>query len=481
MISSDEYSEIEVDPASSQHTVQFYESDDFLAERISVFIGSGLRADESCIIIATQAHREQIEHRLQTTGARVTIARKQRRYIALDAAEVMARFMVDGMPDADRFNTVIGGLIAEAAHSRPSRPICIFGEMVALLWDEGNGDGAVALEDLWNDFINGLPHISLCCAYSMRGFAGEAHKEPFSAICERHTHVLPAESFAALATLAERERAITLLQQRASSLEAEIAERKQVEERLRAMEARKDIFIGMASHELKTPVTSLKAFTQILQRRMRRRGDAETLVLLDRMEAQLEKLTGLVGDLLDVTKMQTGVLPFRESRFDFDMMVRETVADVQAVAITHMLSVRGATGAQVEGDRDRLAQVLTNLLTNAIKYSPGAERVLVRLSANAEPDSPSVEVAVRDYGLGIAEQHHTRIFERFYQVSDEQGSTYPGLGIGLYIAREFVERHGGRLWLESHEGEGSTFHVVLPCVRRDTDHPVASTPEESSL
>jgi signal transduction histidine kinase len=224
----------------------------------------------------------------------------------------------------------------------------------------------------------------------------------------------------------------------------------------------------MASHELKTPVTSLKGFTQILQRRLKQQADPQTLLFLERMDAQLKRLTNLISDLLDVSKMQAGTLAFREISIDLDELVREIVENEQATTTTHHLCLQGATHAQVYGDRDRLGQVLINLLSNATKYSPQADTVIVRLSSDHE----QAEVAVQDFGIGIAEVYHQRLFERFYRVNPQE-NTYPGPGIGLYIAHTIIELHGGRLWLESRKGAGSTFRFTLPLLSRepDTSHP----------
>jgi signal transduction histidine kinase len=416
-------------------------------------------------VIATPEHRAGLEARLAAGGLDLSAARARAEYIALDAAETLSRIMLAGAPEPGRFAEVVGGVIAQAEQG--GRHVRAFGEMVALLWAEGNAAAAIRLEELWNDLRDATATpFSLCCGYPMQGFASEANGAPFADICARHSHVIPAEGYSALVSADERLRAITLLQQKAAALEAEIDERKQ-------LEARKNAFISMASHELKTPVTSLKGFTQILQRRLRQQqADPQTLLFLDRMDAQLKKLTNLIGDLLDLSRMQTGNLVFRESSFDFDELVRETVENVQAATTTHHLRVEGKTRAALVGDRDRLEQVLVNLLTNAIKYSPQADSVLISLSG----DDERVEVAVRDFGIGIAEAHHERIFERFYQVSDQHENTYPGLGIGLHIARTIVERHSGRLWLESREGSGSTFHVRLPRqgLNHDGSPPTAS-------
>ncbi|HEX6480464.1 MAG TPA: PAS domain S-box protein [Ktedonobacteraceae bacterium] len=226
------------------------------------------------------------------------------------------------------------------------------------------------------------------------------------------------------------------------------------------VERRKDEFIGMTSHELKTPVTSLKGFTNVLQRRLAKQGDAQGLHYLARMDAQLNKLTKLVSDLLDISRMQSGKLALRAEPFDLDTLIDETVENVQAATSTHHLRIEGRTGAQVFGDQERLGQVFINLLTNAIKYSPRADTVMVRLWRDRDPEQ--VIVSVQDSGIGIDKSHHQHIFERFYQVTDPEEKTYPGLGIGLYISSEIVARHHGRMWVESSKGEGATFFVALP-------------------
>lgn len=224
------------------------------------------------------------------------------------------------------------------------------------------------------------------------------------------------------------------------------------------VERRKDEFISMTSHELKTPVTSLKGFTNVLQRRLTGQGDTQGLHYLARMDAQLNKLTTLISDLLDISRMQSGKLALRIEPLELDALIEETVEAMQAATSTHRLLIEGKTGARVLGDRERLAQIFINLLTNAIKYSPRAEQVKVHLLRDGE----RAIVSVQDFGIGIDKAHHKQIFQRFYQVSDSQEKTYPGLGIGLYISSEIVARHQGRMWVESSKGKGSTFFVALP-------------------
>lgn len=229
------------------------------------------------------------------------------------------------------------------------------------------------------------------------------------------------------------------------------------------LEKRKDEFISMASHELKTPITSLKGFANVLQRRLSKQGDDQGLVYLAKMDRQVNRLTQLITDLLDISKMQTGKLIYREERFDLSLLIQEVMENLQETTLTHQLCLEETRQAEVFGDRDRIGQVLINLLTNAIKYSPGADRVLVRLTTDAN----SAIVSVQDFGIGIAEDQQQKIFERFYQVTNEEEKTYPGLGIGLYLSSEIIKRHHGHIWVESSKRAGATFSISLPLIKEE--------------
>jgi PAS domain S-box-containing protein len=224
------------------------------------------------------------------------------------------------------------------------------------------------------------------------------------------------------------------------------------------LERRKDEFISIASHELRTPVTSIKGFTQILHRRFQRLGDDDAQRYLSIMDKQLDKLTALINDLLDLSKIQAGKLTLQTERFDLAVLVQESVEMMQQTTHSHRLVLDNYTEVQVVGDRDRLGQVLINLLTNAVKYSPNADKVIIRVFKNAE----QAYVSVQDFGIGIQETEHEKIFERFYQAPAPLEQTYPGLGMGLYISNEIITRHSGRMWVESRKGEGSTFYIAIP-------------------
>ncbi|HSH31373.1 MAG TPA: PAS domain S-box protein [Candidatus Saccharimonadales bacterium] len=224
------------------------------------------------------------------------------------------------------------------------------------------------------------------------------------------------------------------------------------------LERQKDDFIGIASHELKTPVTSIKAYTQILQRRLEKLQDTDAKRYITRVDAQVTKLTSLINDLLDVTKIESGKLVLHWSKFDFDGLVREVVEDLQLTTDKHSIMIEGTAGKIVTCDSDRIGQVLTNLISNAIKYSPHTDKIMVKVSA----DSANVTVCVQDFGVGISREKQQRVFERFFRVSGPGRETFPGLGLGLYISAEIVKRQGGRIWVESASKKGSTFCFTLP-------------------
>jgi PAS domain S-box-containing protein len=222
------------------------------------------------------------------------------------------------------------------------------------------------------------------------------------------------------------------------------------------LERQKDDFIGIVSHELRTPVTSIKAFTQVLQKRFARAGDEKSTVLLGKMNAQINKLASLIGDLLDVTKIEGGKLQLNEDSFSFDELVDEVVEQIQRTTDKHTIEKQGSTEKIVYGDKDRIEQVIINFLTNAIKYSPESDKIIVKSSSEKD----HVTLCVQDFGIGIPGERQQQVFERFYRVSGNE--TIPGIGLGLYISAEIIKRQRGTIWVESEQGKGSTFCFSLP-------------------
>jgi len=223
------------------------------------------------------------------------------------------------------------------------------------------------------------------------------------------------------------------------------------------LQQQKDEFLGIASHELKTPVTSIKAYAQVLEKMIRNEGDQRKAEMVKRMDIQINRLTGLIGDLLDVTKIQSGKMTFNPSEFEFDALVLEMVEEIQHTTSKHQILMDLNTNTKVFADRERIGQVIVNFLTNAIKYSTDSEHIEVK-SALADNE---VILSVKDYGIGISKHLQHLVFDQFYRVSGKLQHTYPGLGLGLYISSEIIKNEGGRIWVESEEGEGATFFFAL--------------------
>jgi signal transduction histidine kinase len=196
----------------------------------------------------------------------------------------------------------------------------------------------------------------------------------------------------------------------------------------------------------------------VLHSRFSKAGDERSAALLAKMDAQLNKLITLISELLDITKIEAGELPWHNERFDLDALVRDVVEEMAHTTERHQLRLEGAIQIPIYADREHIGQVLTNLLSNAIKYSPQADTVVLKLAA----DATTATVGVQDFGVGIAPEKQAHIFDRFFRVSDPEHETFPGLGLGLYISIQIVKRQGGRMWVESREGVGSTFFFTVP-------------------
>jgi PAS domain S-box-containing protein len=236
-----------VSAPESAHLVQFYEADAYLVDAVARFIGAGLKAGDAGVVIATRAHRECLEERLAASGFDPVGARARGRYLCLDAAETLERLMIDGRPDGERFNAVIGDVIASSAARGVTGRVRAFGEMVALLCADGNARAAIRLEKLWEELRLVRP-FSLLCAYPMGTFHRETDGPLFLEICAAHSEVIPAESYTALDSTDERRRAIADLQQKARALAGEVVQRRRAEEtraRLAAIvESSDDAIVG---------------------------------------------------------------------------------------------------------------------------------------------------------------------------------------------------------------------------------------------
>jgi len=250
-------------------------------------------------------------------------------------------------------------------------------------------------------------------------------------------------------------------------------ERRRLRQRLVELEQLdklKTQFLSMASHELRTPLTAVSGFMQIARRRMGRLGAATDVPqpwreeaqkadeTLDMANRQAKKLARLIDELLDVSRLQQGRVEMRLAEIDLGEVVREVGERMKLLSKGHEIETNVEGTAPIVGDRDRIEQVFENLVGNAIKYSPENGRIEVSLRVNGA----SAVVSVRDHGIGIAPAEVEKIFGLFYRSPDPRADHVGGLGLGLYISREIVSRHHGRLWAERNPDAGTTFHVTLP-------------------
>ncbi len=227
-------------------------------------------------------------------------------------------------------------------------------------------------------------------------------------------------------------------------------------------EEKKDEFISIASHEMKTPLTTIKAYLQMLDLCLDETHE-EANLYVKKANQSINRLNELVSELLDVSKIRLGKLNYTITTFNFNDMIESTIENIQLTSPKHTIINTGKVCDEVTGDKDRLQQVVINLLNNAIKYSPGAKEVFIRI----EQEKEIIKVSVKDTGIGISKQSLNKIFEKYHRI-DEHAVHFQGLGIGLFISYEIIQRHHGKLWAESEPNKGSTFYFTIPL---DTNSP----------
>lgn len=235
----------------------------------------------------------------------------------------------------------------------------------------------------------------------------------------------------------------------------DISDRKNLE-RIRAeVDAKKDEFIRIVSHELKTPLTTIKAINQLLQKAVNK--DHTYYSFIKKSNHHISRLERLVADLFDVTKITEGTVTLNLNSFNMDLIIQECISDIQAIHPTHEIQYHSVGIVNVKADQFRIEQVIINLINNAIKYSPSSNIVEVKLI----PAAKDIRIEVKDFGIGIANKNLNKIFERYYRV-EEIPHHFQGLGLGLYIASQIIEKHSGSFGVESELGIGSTIWFSLP-------------------
>jgi signal transduction histidine kinase len=473
-------------PAHRAHLAQFYSSDAFLIESLSGIIGPALRSGDAGIVVATRAHRETLARSLKKLKVDLAKITKQNRYIAVDAASTLAKFMVDGAPDPSLFEQVIGRLLerARGKSRNKSGRVLVFGEMVALLWSKGNTRAALRLEQLWNELAE-KHSFALYCGYPIKGFDRSEDREMFLKVCREHSNLLPGDDHAALATEEDRRRNIAHLELRAQALEIEIAERRRVECEL-----------TIARDELEKRVAERTA--ELWEKNLQIQQQAETLARANQglrqlsarlLRVQDEERRRIARDLHDSTGQMVAMLSMNLSALQaeaarIDAGLAKSVSENAAIAnqvsselrtISYLLhpplldemGLESALRWFVEGFAQRsgirinlnlargfgrlspdletaVFRVVQECLTNIHRHSESAT-AMIRLSQ----ESRRVLLEIEDAGKGIAPEKLTQV------------TSFASSGVGLRGIRERIKDFEGELEIVSGEG-GTHVRVTLP-------------------
>ncbi len=478
------------------HAVHFYDRDDDLADRVVRHLAEGLLAGESAVIIASQAHRELFAQRLRAMNVDVEEARAAGRLTILDAAETLAKLMVDGAPSPDLFKRVVGSVI-DASGTRGNRKVKVraYGEMVDILWQQGNHAAALALEELWNDLAE-VYVFDLLCAYAMAPFCDAPGAGGLSGVCDTHTDV----SITPVSTDGAPD-ATTALARQTRALAAEIAHRKQVERTLRSSvrelrqaEAREraraertarladelretvrinELFMGVLAHDLRSPLAAIMTAAQLMKMReaAATATDGRNAKALSRLITSGHRMSRMIEQLLDFTRLRVGGgIDVDPRRGDIATLVRQVVDELEASYPD--CPVRVASEGKTNGtwDADRLSQVLSNLVANACQHGDPAAGVRVVINGEAPG---AVRVQVHNMGT-IPAAFIPQVFEPLTG-GQRRRDRSQGLGLGLFISKRIVVAHGGSIEVSSSEAEGTTFTVSLPRFADDAAAQVALT------
>ncbi|GAC1466844.1 MAG: hypothetical protein PVSMB5_10100 [Ktedonobacteraceae bacterium] len=247
------------------------------------------------------------------------------------------------------------------------------------------------------------------------------------------------------------------------ALQAYAEELEEANRQLKDTDQLKDRFLSIASHELKTPITSIRGQAQLALRRLAKQKTTSPEIVgmsttLEKINEQTIRLTALVDELLDLSSIRAGKIELHKREFDLVALCQGIVEDQQLLTGRTIALTSETPTLQLVADCDRFSQVVTNLMTNAVKYSPEGSEVMLRLSRTDKYAC----IEVQDFGKGISDKQLPHIFDAFYRTPDAQASSKFGLGLGLAICKDIIERHGGRIWAESKVGKGSTFFVEVP-------------------
>lgn len=226
-------------------------------------------------------------------------------------------------------------------------------------------------------------------------------------------------------------------------------------------ELKRNKFIGIVSHELKTPLTALKAYVQLLNSWAKKQKDSFSMGTLTKVEKQVKKMLSMINSLLNLSSAEAGKIPLNKEEFVLNELIAEVIEEMQFLAATNAINFSGCEAITMNADRDKIEQVLVNLLSNAIKYS--GKDMPVEICCKEKENA--IEIGITDQGFGIAPENTEKLFLRHYRVESKETEKIEGFGIGLYLCAEIVKGHNGNIWVESEPGKGSTFKFTIPVIQ----------------
>jgi signal transduction histidine kinase len=471
--------ELSLVPNTAGHGVQFYEDADYLFAVVAEFVSKALAGGQSAVLIVKEDHLSGVVAALESRGVDMEAEGASGRVVLLDARETAASLMEGSSPDPRRLEEMLGELLRRRDGQYV---LCLFGEMVNVLWEDGQVDAAIELERYWDAAIARLP-ISLLCAYPIERFAAADGINRFAEICEHHRHVAPTESIAERqgnARLAE----IARLQQKAQILEAEIRHRMRLETELQDAVAERDLllererearseaedanrakrdFLAVMSHELRTPLNAIAGYTELLELGVPGPVTAPQREYLERIRDSQRRLLSLIDEVLVFSRTEAGKTRYLIESVPVDEIARGAdlcvLPQLHAKRISYSYSIADPE-LMVRADREKLQQIVVSLLSNAIKFTPVEGTVTLACTASDE----WIRLEVRDTGVGIPSDKLDAIFEPFVQVGTALTREHEGAGLGLAISREFARAMGGELRVADTSDQGSTFRLLLPRV-----------------
>lgn len=224
------------------------------------------------------------------------------------------------------------------------------------------------------------------------------------------------------------------------------------------IEKSKNEFISIASHELKTPITAIKALSQILERKLKIEGNNKHIYLISKINQQIDKITKLINDLLNLNRIEEGNFALKKSLFDYDAMLRQLISDFKYTTPNYHILKTGLVSGKLYADKDKITQAIMNLLNNAVKYSPSNKKIILKVTKNKN----NLITSIQDFGIGIDKNDQPKLFKRYFRSEISQEKKIMGFGLGLYICSEIIKKHKGKIWFESKLGKGTTFYISLP-------------------